>query len=176
MRRASSLVVLSSLCAGSWALVLPVCAPASSARRAAAPTAQLAEDLAYGLGLLAVVSLVGRSVFDSVFIENDATTPDKPAFRLPNPFGGGEREDPTIEAERLRQALQDAAQAGDLERAYKLEKELKQFLWDNNVVYEVDVEPERTGLRVEDLEVSSGSSVISSENSYERDKLLKELE
>jgi hypothetical protein len=127
--------------------------------------------------LLAVVGLVARSVFDSVFIENDATTPDKPAFKLPNPFGGArDAADPILEAERIRAALQAADQAGDIETAYKLEKELKQFLWENNVVYEVDVQPARRGMRIEELKSGGGSSVMGSENSYERDQMLRDLE
>lgn len=152
-------------------------ASAACRPRAPAPTADALADAAYTIGLLVVVSLVARSVFDSVFIENDATTPDKPAFRLPNPFGGGRvAEDPTLEAERIRTALQAAAQAGDIETAYRLEKELKQFLWENNVVYEVNVQPARTGLRIEELESAGGSSVMGSENSFERDQMLRDLE
>ena len=110
----------------------------------AAPRADAIGDAAYSLSALAVVGLVGRSVFDTVFIENDATVPNKPRMSLPSLFGR-EEQDPTVEAERIRQRLQAAAEAGDLEAAWRLEKELKQFLWDNNVVYEIDVEPERRG-------------------------------
>lgn len=155
----------------------PSTALAACRPRAPPPTANALADAAYTVGLLAVVGLVARSVFDSVFIENDATTPDKPAFKLPNPFGGArDAADPILEAERIRAALQAADQAGDIETAYKLEKELKQFLWENNVVYEVDVQPARRGMRIEELKSGGGSSVMGSENSYERDQMLRDLE
>jgi len=188
-------LVLAALAVCSTALQLPTPTPhavstaarpaahtwsiaARPAPRARAPRADGIADAAYGIGLLAVVTLVGRTVFDSVFIENDSTTPDKPWLSLPNPFGGGsDGKDPTLEAERIREALQAAAKSGDIETAYRLEKELKQFLWDNNVVYEINVAPQRTGLRVKDLEeAASGDKLMGSENSWERDQMLKDLE
>mmetsp|Transcript_29977 Transcript_29977/g.99419 ORF Transcript_29977/g.99419 Transcript_29977/m.99419 type:complete len:177 (-) Transcript_29977:149-679(-) len=156
----------------------PCACPAAArqtARRMATPRADAIGDAAYSLSALAVVGLVGRSVFDTVFIENDATVPNKPRVSLPSLFGR-EEQDPTVEAERIRQRLQAAAEAGDLEAAWRLEKELKQFLWDNNVVYEIDVEPERRGLRIEDMESAAGSGVIQSENQAERDQMLRDLE
>ncbi len=155
----------------------PAAAPARRPR-APPPTADALADGAYTVGVLAVLTLVGRSVFDSVFIENDSTTPGKPklSFPMPGLFGGASAEDPTLEAERIRIRMQAAAQAGDLELAFRLEKELKQFLWDNNVVYEVDIKPVRQGLRIEDIAESQSGSVMGSENSAERDQLLRDLE
>jgi hypothetical protein len=50
----------------------------------------------------------------------------------------GAPDDPEAACEALRQRLQAAAEAGDLETAFRLEKELKQMLADTGVRYVVE--------------------------------------
>ena len=87
-------------------------------------TGALPSDLLYIGGVVAVAAFGGRQVFDSVFAENEEYRPPLPG-NLPF-LGDGAREDPAARAEALRQRLQTAAQAGDIETAYRTEKELKQ--------------------------------------------------
>lgn len=79
-----------------------------------------------------VLAFGARQVFDSIFAENDE-------YKPPNVFGfGGGIANPEEQAEKLRQRLQAAAQAGDLGEARRLEKELIQLLSDTGVRYMVD--------------------------------------
>lgn len=74
-----------------------------------------------------------RQVFDSAFAENtNEYVPPLPGFKgLTKLFGGEDgaaREEAAAvqQAEVLRQRITDAAAAGDIETAYRSEKELKQ--------------------------------------------------
>ena len=101
-------------------------------------------DLLYSFGVLAVIFAGGRQVFDSTFAENSEYVPPMPGS-LPGPLGklpflGGQEapEDPEAACEDLRVRLQEAAQAGDIETAFRLEKELKQLLAETGIRYIVD--------------------------------------
>ena len=101
-------------------------------------------DIFYVGGVFAVAAFGGRQDFDSAFAENtDEFRPPMPG-QLPGPLrnlpfiGGGERGDPEEEAEMLRQKVQEAAEAGDMETAFRTEKELKQLLAETGVRYMAD--------------------------------------
>lgn len=100
-------------------------------------------DLFYIGGVVAVAAFGGRQVFDSVFAEN--TNEYQPPLPSPSsllsklPFvGGGSDENPEEVAEDLRQRMMAAANAGDLETAYRLEKEMKNVLAESGVRFIVE--------------------------------------
>ncbi len=100
-------------------------------------------DAAYAAGALLVVGLALRSVFDSIFIENDAgDTGIYANSKISLPFNLGGTNDPVAEAEKRRIALQQAVESGDMAEALKREKELKQYMMENGIIYQFDdVEP-----------------------------------
>jgi hypothetical protein len=105
----------------------------------AVPGPQLV-DAFYITGVLAVAAFGLRQVFDSTFAENtDEFSPPMPGATFPF-MGDEKRADPEEAAEALRQRLQAAAEAGDLETAFRLEKELVQLLAETGVRYMVDDE------------------------------------
>jgi len=117
----------------------PVTLSASGLLAADVPGAQPV-DLLYIGGVVAVLGFGGRQVFDSAFAENTNE------YRPPLPFFGGRSTsaaDPAEMAESLRQRLQEAAEAGDLETAFRLEKELKQLLAESGVRYVVEKDGDR---------------------------------
>ena len=89
-----------------------------------------------------ILAFAVRNVFDSVFIENDGFKPPVPTKLLDNvnPFGGGA--DPIVEAERIRGELQAAIEAQDMARAFQLNKELKQYMMEAGLKYELDDDEE----------------------------------
>ena len=106
-------------------------------------------DLIYVVGVLGVLLLGGLQIFDSTFAENTQSfVPPMPGSAsglrglpvigpaLSRVFGAPD--DPEAACEALRQRLQAAAEAGDLETAFRLEKELKQMLADTGVRYVVE--------------------------------------
>ena len=106
-------------------------------------------DLIYVVGVLGVLMLGGLQIFDSTFAENTQSfVPPMPGSAsglrglpvigpaLSRVFGAPD--DPEAACEALRQRLQAAAEAGDLETAFRLEKELKQMLADTGVRYVVE--------------------------------------
>lgn len=118
-------------------------------------TGALPSDLIYVVGVVGVLVLGGLQVFDSTFAENSETfVPPMPGsasgLRGLPVVGGflssmlGAPDNPEEACEALRQRLQEAAEAGDLDTAFKLEKELKQLLADTGVRYLVDEPSEQT--------------------------------
>lgn len=108
-------------------------------------------DLLYVLGVLGVLGFGGLQVFRSFFPENfssDEYLERSPTsgVRLPSiPFlgdGAPAQSSPEEAAEELRVRLQEAAQAGDLATAYRLEKELIQLLSESGVRYIVEDDPD----------------------------------
>ena len=108
----------------------------------AAPGPQLS-DLFYIVGVIAVIAFGARQVFDSIFPENDEYVPPMPTLSsLPvigglfdDPTGGM---DPAEKAEELRAIITRAAAEGDIETAYRTEKQLKQLLAETGVRFMVD--------------------------------------
>ena len=105
-------------------------------------------DLLYIIGVVSVAAFAVKNVFDSAFPENtnEFVPPMVGAPTLPGPLkdlpfvGGGTRADPAEEAERLRLQLQAAAEAGDLKRAFELEKDLKNLMAESGMRFIVDDE------------------------------------
>ena len=87
---------------------------------------------------LVLVPFVGKSIFDSVFVEDETAVAPYPKLRLPF-FGGDSSGDPLDEAEQLRQNLQRAVEARDMAAAFAAEKELKQFMIENGINFDLDV-------------------------------------
>ncbi len=100
-------------------------------------------DIFYIIGVVGVAAFGFRAVFDSVFAENtEEWVPPIPGkVDMPFGLGGSGNQDPTIEAERLRQKLQAAIEAQDLETAFKTEKALLQFMGENGLFYDPDEMP-----------------------------------
>ena len=87
---------------------------------------------------LVLVPLVGKSIFASVFVEDEAAFAPYPKLSMPF-FGGDSSGDPLDEAEGLRQALQRAVEAKDMAAAFAAEKDLKQFMIENGINFDLDV-------------------------------------
>lgn len=106
-------------------------------------------DVFYILGVAGVAAFGLRQVFDSAFPENDEFVPPSP-ISLPGPLkdlpiiGTRAIANPADEAERLRQELLAAAEAGDLKTAYRLEKELKNLMAETGMRLVVDDEFQRS--------------------------------
>ena len=104
-------------------------------------------DLIYIVGVLGVMAFGGIQIFASTFAENDVEFVPPMPGTMPEPlkrlFGGG-KENPEEACEALRLQLQASAQAGDLETAFRLEKELKQKLAETGIRYVVDEQSEST--------------------------------
>ena len=94
-------------------------------------------DTFYAVGALAVVALAARSVFDSIFVENISGDAGIYSDSIKLPFTS-KSIDPIEEAEDRRRALQAAVERGDFAEALKREKELKQWMMENGIVYEFD--------------------------------------
>lgn len=102
-------------------------------------------DLLYILGVGGVAAFAVRSVFDSAFPENtNEYVPPTTGTLRGLPFIGGDQADPAEEAERLRQQLLAAAEAGDLKTAYEKEKELKNLMAETGMRLIVDDEFQRS--------------------------------
>jgi hypothetical protein len=104
------------------------------------------QDFFYILGVGAVAAFGIRQFYDSWFPENNEYVPPIPGA-MPGPLKnilGGSDADPAVEAERLRQELLAAAEAGDLKTAYRLEKELKNYLAETGMRLVVDDEFQRS--------------------------------
>ena len=109
--------------------------PSSSLLLAATVPGPQFEDIFYIGGVFLALAFGGRQVFDSVFAED--TNEYKPP--MPTIFGKVDaQQDSAAAAEDLRQRLMVAAEAGDLETAFRLEKELKNLLAESGVRYIVD--------------------------------------
>ena len=128
----------------SVAALMLASSPASTSLLAVEVPGAQPSDIFYIAGVIGVFAFGARQVFDSAFPENEEYVPPM-AGTLPGPlknlpFIGGESADPAEKAERLRQQLQAAAQAGDLKTAYKLEKELKNVMAESGIRFIVDDE------------------------------------
>ena len=105
-------------------------------------------DIFYIAGVVVVLGFGAKIVFDSAFPENtDEYVPPMPGS-LPGPlknlpFIGDGGKDPA-QAEALRQKLLAAAEAGDLETAYRTEKELKNLMAESGMRLVVDDEFQRS--------------------------------
>ena len=119
----------------------PACRRVAQVRLDAAPGNGIV-DAFYSLMVAGILAFAVRNVFDSVFIENDGFKPPVPTKLLDNvnPFGGGA--DPIVEAERIRGELQAAIEAQDMARAFQLNKELKQYMMEAGLKYELDDDEE----------------------------------
>ena len=87
-------------------------------------------DFLYVAGVLAAFAFGARQLFDSSFPENeDEFKPPMPGLGMLDGLLGREsmsKEEAERRAEELRAKLQQAAAEGDVETAYRTEKELKQ--------------------------------------------------
>ena len=119
----------------------PACRRIAPIRLDAAPGNGIV-DAFYSLMVAGILAFAVRNVFDSVFIENDGFKPPVPTKLLDNvnPFGGAA--DPIVEAERIRGELQAAIEAQDMARAFQLNKELKQYMMEAGLKYELDGDEE----------------------------------
>ena len=102
-------------------------------------------DVLYILGVGSVAAFAVRSVFDSAFPENtnEYVPPTTGTLRGPlDALLGGDaaNADPAEQAEKLRQQLLAAAEAGDLKTAYQKEKELKNLMAETGMRLIVDDE------------------------------------
>jgi hypothetical protein len=113
-------------------------------------------DIFYIGGVLVVLGFGGRQVFDSVFAESTdeyqppILTPSKLLSNLPF-IGSGANENPEEDAEDLRQRMMAAANAGDLETAYRLEKEMKNLLAESGVRFIVEDDGDYSAQKEEKL-------------------------
>ena len=114
-------------------------------------------DLFYIGGVLVVLGFGGRQVFDSVFAES--TNEYQPPMLTPTnllsklPFIGNDEanQNPEQVAEDLRQRMMAAANAGDLETAYRLEKEMKNLLAESGVRFIVEDDGDYSARKEEKL-------------------------
>ena len=97
-------------------------------------------DLAFVAAFIVIAGFGGKSVFDSIFIENDEFQPPMPNIKLP----GMADDEATIvaKAEELREQLQAAIAAEDMQGAFAAEKALKNHLAENGLTYYIDEAPE----------------------------------
>ena len=106
-------------------------------------------DIFYIAGVVVVLGFGAKIVFDSAFPENtDEYVPPMPGS-LPGPLKnlpciGDGGKDPAQEAEALRQKLLAAAEAGDLETAYRTEQERKSLMAESGMRLVVDDEFQRS--------------------------------
>lgn len=131
------------------ALPLALGAPVPSILLAAEVPGAQPVDIFYIAGVLGVAAFGARQVFDSAFPENTDEYVPPLAGSLPGPlasiFGGKDASIPPAErAEKLRARLQAAAEEGDIEVAYRLEKELKNLMAETGIRFVVDDQFQRS--------------------------------
>jgi hypothetical protein len=103
-------------------------------------------DFVYIGAVLAIGVFGAMQVFASSFPEDDNEFAPPMLSKLPsmlNPFGSDSPKRPPEEvAEELRERIQEAAAAGDIEAAFYLEKELKQLMAESGVRFQADAKSE----------------------------------